>query len=145
MKICVVSDSHDNRPLLEAAVRQARDLGAEAVLHCGDVVAPSTLSVLRPFGLPIHVIPEQEVLYPELRGYPFPYRRPQLIVGYPLLRKHAAAHLNEIGQVDWPLAGYSWSPWVFQPVEPLTGQEVATNHHDAGRLGWLTHPREDGH
>jgi putative phosphoesterase len=56
MKICILSDSHDNRELLAAAVRAAKDAGAEAVLHCGDVVAPSTLEVLRPFGLPVHVI-----------------------------------------------------------------------------------------
>ena len=56
MKICIVSDSHDHRPLLEAAVRAAKEQGAEAVLHCGDVVAPGTLSVLKPIGLPIHVI-----------------------------------------------------------------------------------------
>ncbi len=56
MKVCIVSDSHDHRPLLEAAVRSAKAAGAEAVLHCGDVVAPSTLSVLKPFGLPVHVI-----------------------------------------------------------------------------------------
>ncbi len=56
MKVCIVSDSHDHRPLLTAAVSAAKAAGAEAVLHCGDVVAPSTLSVLKPFGLPIHVI-----------------------------------------------------------------------------------------
>jgi len=56
MKICIVSDSHDHRPLLEAAVRAAKQQGAEAVLHCGDVVAASTLSVLKPIGLPVHVI-----------------------------------------------------------------------------------------
>jgi putative phosphoesterase len=56
MKVCILSDSHDHRPLLEAAVRAAKEEGAEAVLHCGDVVAPSTLSVLKPLGLPIHVI-----------------------------------------------------------------------------------------
>jgi putative phosphoesterase len=56
MKVCIVSDSHDNRPLLEAAVRAAKARGAEAVIHCGDVVAPSTLSVLTPLGLPVHVI-----------------------------------------------------------------------------------------
>ncbi len=56
MKICILSDSHDNRPLLAAAVAEARGAGAEAVLHCGDVVAPGTLEVLRPFGLPVHVI-----------------------------------------------------------------------------------------
>ena len=56
MKICILSDSHDNRPLLEAGVRAAMAAGAEAVLHCGDVVAPSTLEVLRPFDIPLHVI-----------------------------------------------------------------------------------------
>ena len=56
MKICIVSDSHDNRPLLEAAVREAKAAGAKAILHCGDVVAPSTLEVLKPFNLPAHVI-----------------------------------------------------------------------------------------
>jgi len=56
MKICIVSDSHDHRPLLQAAVCTAKQQGAEAVLHCGDVVSPSTLSVLKPLGLPVHVI-----------------------------------------------------------------------------------------
>ena len=56
MKIAIVSDSHDNRYLLAAAVREARDQGAEAVLHCGDVVAPTTLRILNPIGLPVHVI-----------------------------------------------------------------------------------------
>ena len=56
MKICIVSDSHDNRHLLEIAVDDARQRGAEAVLHCGDVVAPTTLKVLQKFGLPVHVV-----------------------------------------------------------------------------------------
>ena len=56
MKICIVSDSHDHRPLLEAACCTAKANGAEAILHCGDVVAPSTLNVLQPLDLPIHVI-----------------------------------------------------------------------------------------
>ncbi len=56
MKICIVSDSHDNRRLLETAVSHARGQGAQAVLHCGDVVAPTTLRVLQKFELPVHVI-----------------------------------------------------------------------------------------
>ncbi len=56
MKICIVSDSHDNRSLLAAAATAAKAQGAEALLHCGDVVAPATLSVLQPLGLPVHVI-----------------------------------------------------------------------------------------
>lgn len=56
MKICILSDSHDNRALLATAVGDAVDAGAEVVLHCGDVVAPSTLEVIRPFNIPVHVI-----------------------------------------------------------------------------------------
>lgn len=56
MKICLVSDSHDHRRLLAAAVADAKSLGAVAVLHCGDLVAPSTLHAITSLGLPIHVI-----------------------------------------------------------------------------------------
>ena len=56
MKICVISDSHDNRRLMMAAVQEAKAKGAEVVLHCGDVVAPSSLLGLKKIGLPVHVI-----------------------------------------------------------------------------------------
>jgi len=56
MKICILSDSHDNIPLLDAAVTHAKRQGAEAVLHCGDIVAPSTLTCLERHRLPVHVI-----------------------------------------------------------------------------------------
>ena len=56
MKICIVSDSHDRRDMLAAAVGEAHALGAQAVLHCGDVVAPTALRPLQQFGLPVHVI-----------------------------------------------------------------------------------------
>jgi len=56
MKVCILSDSHDHIPLLDAAVANAIELGAEAVLHCGDVVAPSTLKCLNKYDIPVHVI-----------------------------------------------------------------------------------------
>jgi len=56
VKICIISDSHDNIDLLHAALSDAKERGAEMVLHCGDVVAPYTLKKTRQFGLPIHVI-----------------------------------------------------------------------------------------
>ena len=56
MKVCIVADSHDHIPLLDAAVATAKEDGAEAVLHCGDVVAPSTLKCLNKHELPVHVI-----------------------------------------------------------------------------------------
>lgn len=56
MKVCILSDSHDHIPLIDAAVADAKALGAEAVLHCGDLVAPSTLHCLEKYGLQVHVI-----------------------------------------------------------------------------------------
>lgn len=56
MKICIVSDSHDHREPLAAAVAEAQSLGAQTVLHCGDLIAPSTLHALTGMGLPIHLI-----------------------------------------------------------------------------------------
>jgi len=56
MKVCILSDSHDHIPLLDAAVGAAKAAGAEAVLHCGDLVAPSTLHCLEKYRLPVYVI-----------------------------------------------------------------------------------------
>jgi len=56
MKVCILSDSHDHIPLLDAAVAEAIEWGAEAVIHCGDVVAPSTLECLEKYQIPVHVI-----------------------------------------------------------------------------------------
>jgi putative phosphoesterase len=56
MKICILSDSHDHAPLLYAAIADAKKLGAEAILHCGDIVAPSTLAKVRDLNVPIHAI-----------------------------------------------------------------------------------------
>jgi hypothetical protein len=56
MKIAVISDSHDNRNKLRQAAILAKQANAEAILHCGDIVAPSTLKEAREAGLPIHAI-----------------------------------------------------------------------------------------
>jgi putative phosphoesterase len=56
LKICIVSDSHDRAAALLAAVDEARDDGAQAVIHCGDVIGPNTLRPLLKSGLPVHVV-----------------------------------------------------------------------------------------
>ncbi len=56
MKICVVSDSHDRAPMLAAAVAAAKQAGAEAVVHCGDLIGAMTLRPLIQIGLPVHVV-----------------------------------------------------------------------------------------
>jgi hypothetical protein len=37
-------------------VEEARALGAEAVLHCGDLVAPNMLKMFRKLEMPVHLI-----------------------------------------------------------------------------------------
>lgn len=56
MKICVVSDSHDRAPMLASAVTAAKEAGAEAVIHCGDLIGAMTLRPLLQIGLPVHVV-----------------------------------------------------------------------------------------
>jgi uncharacterized protein len=56
VKICIVSDSHDRAPVLAAAVAAARDEGAEAVVHCGDLIGANTLRPLLQLGLPVHFV-----------------------------------------------------------------------------------------
>lgn len=56
MKICIVSDSHDRADALAQAVEEARRQGAEAVVHCGDVIGAQTLRPTMKVGLPMHVI-----------------------------------------------------------------------------------------
>ncbi|MCW5636343.1 MAG: metallophosphoesterase family protein [Rubrivivax sp.] len=56
MKVCIVSDSHDRAEALDAAVRQAAAEGAEAVLHCGDLIGGHTLRPAVKAGLPMHLI-----------------------------------------------------------------------------------------
>ncbi|RPH58150.1 MAG: metallophosphoesterase, partial [Burkholderiales bacterium] len=50
MRICIVSDSHDRAPMLAAAVSAARQAGAQAVVHCGDVIGAGTLKPLLALG-----------------------------------------------------------------------------------------------
>ena len=56
MKVCIVSDSHDRADPLAQAIRTAKEHGAEAVIHCGDVIGTQTLRAALGVGLPMHVI-----------------------------------------------------------------------------------------
>jgi len=56
MKICIVSDSHDRAEPLARAVRDAAAFGAQAVIHCGDVIGTQTLRAALEVGVPLHVI-----------------------------------------------------------------------------------------
>jgi putative phosphoesterase len=56
VRICIVSDSHDRADALAFAVRGAAAKGAQAVIHCGDLIGTQTLRGAMAVGLPLHVI-----------------------------------------------------------------------------------------
>lgn len=56
MKLCIVSDSHDRADALAQAVREAKAAGAEAVIHCGDLIGAQTVKPALAQGLPMHLI-----------------------------------------------------------------------------------------
>lgn len=56
MKICIVSDSHDRAHPLAAAIAAAKSEGAEAAIHCGDLIGANTLRASISLGIPIHAV-----------------------------------------------------------------------------------------
>jgi len=56
VKVCIVSDSHDRADPLARAVHDAKALGAEAVIHCGDLIGAQTIKPALAAGLPVHAI-----------------------------------------------------------------------------------------
>lgn len=56
MKICIVSDSHDRSDPLVEAIVEARAAGAQAVIHCGDLIGVNTLRASLKLGIPIHAV-----------------------------------------------------------------------------------------
>lgn len=56
MRICIVSDSHDRADPLAAAIAEAQANGAQAVIHCGDLIGANTLRRSIKLGIPLHVV-----------------------------------------------------------------------------------------
>jgi putative phosphoesterase len=56
MKVGIISDSHDNLPLIRAAVRTFTEAAVEAIIHAGDIIAPFVAKELLAAGLPVHAV-----------------------------------------------------------------------------------------
>jgi putative phosphoesterase len=69
MKICIVSDSHDRADPLAQAVGEAKALGAEAVIHCGDLIGAQTVKPALKHGLPVHAIHGNNIGDPQAMHY----------------------------------------------------------------------------
>ena len=56
MKICIVSDSHDDGCSLARCLAVAKAEGASVAVHCGDIIGTNTLRASLAVGLPLHAI-----------------------------------------------------------------------------------------
>ncbi|HEU5338320.1 MAG TPA: YfcE family phosphodiesterase [Sulfuricaulis sp.] len=150
MKICIVSDSHDHREHLAAAVSEAKTLGAQAVIHCGDLVAPSTLHAIIPLGLPVHIVhgnnqgdlyhlnklahqPENRVHYYGQDGSFLLGGKKIFLVHYPNYAKAMAL----TGDYDMVCNGHEHHA-VIEPIQNIKGWE--TLRIDPGTVGGVSAP-----
>ena len=150
MKICIVSDSHDHRGHLAAAVSEAKNLGAQAVIHCGDLVAPSTLHAIIPLGLPVHLVhgnnqgdlyhlsklahkPENRVHYYGQDGS-FTLAGKRLFIVHYL---HYAKAMALTGDYDLVCNGHEHKA-VVERIRNIKGTE--TLRVDPGTVGGVSHP-----
>jgi putative phosphoesterase len=56
MKVGVLSDTHDNVPAVEAAMDRFEAADVDAVVHCGDFVAPPVIPHFDLEGVPVHAV-----------------------------------------------------------------------------------------
>jgi putative phosphoesterase len=56
MKLGVISDTHDNVPAVEAAMDRFRAAHVDAIVHCGDFIAPPVVPHLDLAGVPVHAV-----------------------------------------------------------------------------------------
>jgi hypothetical protein len=56
MNVGIISDTHDNVPVVEAVMDRFERAGVEAVVHCGDFVAPPVIAHLDREGIPVHAV-----------------------------------------------------------------------------------------
>ncbi len=148
MKICILSDSHDSRSLLATAVTDAKQRGAEVVVHCGDVVAPTTLRCLPPIGLPVHVIHGNNVgdlvamhyvmsKYPDIIHYHGMDARLEIagkrifLVHYP----HYARAMALTGDYDLVCCGHDHEVMMKQVDNIKGGQTTLLNPGTVGGIG----------
>ncbi|MFA6099001.1 MAG: metallophosphoesterase [Patescibacteria group bacterium] len=124
MKIAIISDTHDNVPNMEKALKWMKENNVEQIIHCGDLCAPSILiKVLAPgFAGPIHMVfgnVEDRDLLPEIaKGFKNVKHYGDLgeaVIGgkkiafihYPEKAKKLAAS----GKYDLVFYGHNHKPW----------------------------------
>jgi uncharacterized protein len=110
MRIALVSDSHDDLPRIAAAIDLLARHNAEAILHAGDITAPSALQPFLDSGLPVMgVFGNTDTAREALQGMcPDLYIGPHTfqIGGRRIVAAHNPADLPLDGDVDLRVYGH---------------------------------------
>ncbi|MFH0804682.1 MAG: YfcE family phosphodiesterase [Patescibacteria group bacterium] len=125
MQIAIVSDSHDNLPNIEKALKFLSAQQVGTLIHCGDVCAPATLKFFAThFGGQIHLCfgnvdgdryNMTRLAYEELQNVKIHGDVGELVVGgkqlafvhYPYMAKGLAAE----AKYDFVFYGHDHKPW----------------------------------
>ncbi len=143
MKICIVSDSHDRAEPLAAAVAKAQAAGAQAVIHCGDLIGANTLRASIKLGVPLHVVHGNNL------GDQIAMHRLMAKSGRSLIYHGQDAEMELGGRrifaTHFPTMAGAWlvpgiTTW-FAAVTAMSLRSSANQISKAGRLCWSTRVR----
>jgi len=124
MRIAIISDTHDNVPNLEKALKWMKENKIEQIIHCGDLCAPSMLrDILAPnFSGQIHLVfgnvedrdltPKIAANYKNIKHYGD--QGEMEIDGYKVAFVHfpdEAKKLAQSGRYDFVFYGHTHKPW----------------------------------
>jgi hypothetical protein len=56
MNVGLISDTHDDVPVVDAAMNRFEKAGVETVVHCGDFIAPPVIPHLDREGIDVHAV-----------------------------------------------------------------------------------------
>ena len=134
MKVGIMADSHDNLPLIGRAVAAFEARGCEALLHCGDFVAPFAVKAVMAFnGQVMGVFGNNDGERPGIRGVcenVFDPPHTFVLARRKIMAVHDEASIPESPDADVVVYGHSHAKAC------LPGQPLKLNPGEAG--GWLT-------
>jgi len=135
MKVGIMSDSHDNLPMIARAVDVFRERKVEALLHAGDFVAPFAVKAVRRFEGAIYAVygnndGEKEgirTVLPEIQEPPFHFT----VGGRRFCMVHDVEVIEDVSALDADVFVYGHD----HCAEVKPGRPLVINPGETG--GWL--------
>ena len=124
MKVAIMSDTHDNVPNLEKALKWINKKNIDLIIHCGDLCAPTMIiEVMGPkYSGPIHMVfgnvEDRDLLPKVIKDFPnikhygdvgeFEINKKRIgFVHFP----DKAKEMAQSGKYDYVFHGHTHKPW----------------------------------